>query len=737
MSVDLIRFEDFELDSRNYCLRRSGANLKLERIPLELLLLLAGRAGDLVTREEIIEELWGKDVYLDTENAINTAIRKIRLVLGDDPAQPRFVQTVTGRGYRFIAQVADQSKPATRQGQDTTQDVPVTTAPGVVTEMDVPSGIALKSPSRGAFSAPSNNRDVHLLPSTRRKKYWLIAILTVGLIGLVVLGFVFTRPSPMPHVSNYLQITSDGQAKQGPVVTDGVRLYFSEGSVNHRALAQVSASGGETSMLSNSLENTDLLDISPTRSELLVASYGGSTTLPSLWTLPLPTGAPRRVGDVVAEDAAWSPDGRDIAYVSGHELYRARNDGTGARTLVTLPGTVSWPRWSPDGTRLRLTHRDTTGFSSIWEVSAEGKLPHPILPDWNQPPAECCGNWTPDGKYFVFQATRTGKTEIWAIPEKRGLFARSSENPVQLTAGQMDSLSPIVSSDGKKLYLIGQQLRGELVRYDPKSSEFVPYLSGISAELLDVSRDGKWVTYVAFPEHTLWRSKVDGSERLQLTLPPVQAAVPRWSPDGKRIAFFDAAPGKPWRIYLVSADGGMPEPVLNEPYNEMDPNWSPDGNSLLFSYFPIFETQAAENLGVYILDLKTRKLTKLPGSKGFWAPRWSMDGRYIVARSLDSEVLMLFDFKTQRWTELARGVYFGFMNWSRDGKYVYYLRRGQEPAVLRVRIADRKVEEVASLKDVRQTGFRGGVWMGLAPDDSPLVLRDIGTQEVYALDFQP
>jgi hypothetical protein len=97
---------------------------------------------------------------------------------------------------------------------------------------------------------------------------------------------------------------------------------------------------------------------------------------------------------------------------------------------------------------------------------------------------------------------------------------------------------------------------------------------------------------------------------------------------------------------------------------------------------------------------------------------------------------MLFDFKTQTWTELVKGVYIGFINWSADGQSVYYLRRGDEPAVLRVQIADGKVEQIASLKDVRQTGFRGGIWMGLAPDDSPLVLRDIGTQEIYALDLQ-
>jgi len=105
--VDLVRFEDFELDLRAYQVRRSGRALKLERIPVEVLCLLVERRGQLVAREEIIEKLWGKEVFLDTDNAINTAIRKIRRVLKDDPEQPRFVQTVTGRGYRFIGHVSE------------------------------------------------------------------------------------------------------------------------------------------------------------------------------------------------------------------------------------------------------------------------------------------------------------------------------------------------------------------------------------------------------------------------------------------------------------------------------------------------------------------------------------------------------------------------------------------------------------------------------------------------------
>ena len=692
-SSKIYEFGDWRLDSTEHLLLHNGSPVSLSPKLFDTLLVLVENAGRLVTKEEFMKRVWPDSFVEDL--ALTQNISQLRKVLGS--AESSVIETVPKRGYRLLVPVRVQRIDSVHTGDQPAAQV---------------------RPSR-------------LVGRIFRRIMYVLA----AAIGVAVILTLTNHGNPGLSASNYVQMTNDGHAKQGPLVADGLRLYFSEGSPNHRVLAQVSESGGETSLLSSSLENPDLLDISPNGSELLVASSGG-TAVPSIWSLPLPTGAPHRIGNVLANDAAWSPDGRDMAYVSGHDLYRARTDGSGATRLVALPGTGSWPRWSPDGTRLRVTvTNETSGLSSIWEVSAEGNLPHPVLPRWNRLAGECCGNWTPDGRYFVFQSTGGGRTEIWGIPEGKGLLHVSSR-PVQLTTGQMNSLSPVVSSDGKKLYVIGQQLRGELVSYDPGSNQFVPYLSGISAEFIDFSRDGKWVAYVAFPEHTLWRSKVDGSERLQLTLPPMHSTVPRWSPDGKRIAFFDAAPGKPWRIYLVPSDGGTPQQVLDEQHNEMDPNWSPDGNSLLFSYFPIFETESPDSLGLYIVDLKTRTATRLPGSKGFWAPRWSKDGRYVVARSLDSETLMLFDFKTQSWSELAKGVYFGFTNWSGDGQDVYYLRRGPEPAVLRVRVADGKTKEVASLKGLRQTGFRGGIWMGLSPENLPLVLRDVGTQEIYSLDLE-
>ena len=578
----------------------------------------------------------------------------------------------------------------------------------------------------------------------RRTKSWRLVLAGVLFIGFAALAYVLTRPIPPPRVAGYVQITNDTLAKRGPVVTDGPRLYFTEGSVTASVLAQVSVVGGETAVLPAPFGLPYLLDISPSRSELLVATIplgqnpSTQRTGSPLWIFPVPAGTPRRLGEVLAYDATWSPDGREIAYVRGGDLSYVKSDGTDERKLVSLPGALWWPRWSPDGGRLRLSLTDNeTGLSSIWEVSAEGKTPHPLLPGWNRPPAECCGNWTPDGKYFVFQSTCNGKTEIWAIRERGNLLEKRPGQPVQLTTGQMKSLAPVVSPDGKTLYAIGEQLRGELVRYDSKSRQWVPYLSGISAEHVDFSRDGRWVAYVAFPEGTLWRSKIDGSERLQLTLPPIRAAMPRWPPDGRRIAFVDVAPGKPWRIHLVSAEGGRPEAPLADQHNQMDATWSPDGSSLVFSYYPglaVASNRPAAPpaspgvVGVYRLDLRTHKTVELPGTDGFWGARLSPNGRYIVARVLGPG-LVLFDFTTQTWVQLVKGAA-GFLNWSKDGQYVYYMLRGSEAAIWRVRVSDHGVEQVASLKDVRQTGWRPGVWTGLAPDDSPLVLRDIGTQEI-------
>ena len=193
-------------------------------------------------------------------------------------------------------------------------------------------------------------------------------------------------------------------------------------------------------------------------------------------------------------------------------------------------------------------------------------------------------------------------------------------------------------------------------------------------------------------------------------------------------------PGKSWQIYVVPAEGGVPRMLSRGDHNYSDPSWSPDGLSIAFSVLPPLEPDNSG--GIFILNLKTNQISEVAGSESTFSPHWSPDGRYIDAQTSDGLKQTLFDFKTERWQELTSGAVIGYPNWSRDGKYVYYdAGSGDQAGFYRVRISDRKVERIANLKDVRRTGTLGS-WGGLAPDDSPLLLRDTGTQEIYALDWE-
>jgi Tol biopolymer transport system component len=238
----------------------------------------------------------------------------------------------------------------------------------------------------------------------------------------------------------------------------------------------------------------------------------------------------------------------------------------------------------------------------------------------------------------------------------------------------------------------------------------------------------------------LWRSRSDGSDKLQLTSTPTVAALPRWSPDAKWIVYVCNLPGKTPSVCTVGRDGGAIEKI-SPPASSFpdDPQWSPDGKSLMMALYPAGILGKPEDFSVAQYDLQTRKFTTLPGTQGMLGPRWSPDGRYISLFSADTKREVLLEPGTGKKTELTTGNVLDYPNWSPDGKYAYFEDMGSDgPEIDRVSLATRKKERVVLLKGISRVNMpdSGNPWNGVAPDGSPLIMRDVGNRELYSLELQ-
>jgi len=704
----VIRFGIFEVDLRAGELRKSGVRIKLQEQPFQILAMLLERPGEVLSREEIQKKLWSEDTFVDFEHSLATAVKKLREALGDSADNPRFIETLPKRGYRFIATVAP---------------------------------IYDRRPEDAARRAALQ----------RRWRWAAVALASVVGVAVCVLTYWLSRPLPPPKVLRIVQLTNSARVVLGrgaqdgysSLLTDGPRLFFMQEREGALVLSHVSTSGGEVQTIPTPWpkEWVGPTDISPDGTRLLMREHWGLDVERPLWVLPTLGESGRRLGDILGHDGSWSPDEREIVYATGNELFRAKADGSESRRLATLPGRAYWIRWSPDGRRLRFTLLDVQpNTDSLWELNADGTNLRPLLPGWSDPPAECCGNWTPDGKYFVFTSEREGGVNIWMLRESGGLLHRSSHQPVRLTSGPMAFVGPVPSKDGRKLFVFGlQPLRLELLKFHPKSGQLVPYLGPLakaSPRLFCYSPGGEYVAYMRHQDWTLWRSKADGTERLQLTAAPLSVLWPCWSPDGRAIAFTGAMPGKPWKIYLVSVDGGKPQQLLPDERHETDADFSPDGNRIVFGRLPDYLAEPGLPKAIHILDLRTKQVSKLPGSDGLFSPHWTPDGRYIVAMGLDHGKQMRFDFKTQKWTELVK-LRLGDGILSRDGKYLYLhlFTRGSLP-IYRLRISDGKLEQVVSLADIPRAGFTALGVAGMDLDDSPIFSLWDTPGDIYALEWE-
>jgi hypothetical protein len=387
-------------------------------------------------------------------------------------------------------------------------------------------GFALEALSdAGSTAMPA----VH--PEVASKRWAWVAAAAVALAIGAALIVWWRQPPAVPVVEAVTRLTNDGKVKGagGRLVTDGSRIYFLEGSVGSYQTAQVATAGGATAIIPIRFANFQFTALSQDGSYLLGA-WGDKYVLP-FWAVPLPTGEPRQLGSIEAQDADLLPDGR-ILFALGNDLYIADKDGSNPRRTLRASDAIDWPSVSPDGKRVVFTlHKfrvrtineagvDGSGLRTLVNSTDTGRV--------------CCPAWTPDGRYIVYVSRYENRRDLWALPMKTGLLS-PRQQPIQLTNGPLSYTIPIVARDGRHILAVGTEQRGELVRYDAKSKQFLPLLPGVAAFNPTFSRDGQWVAYTVFPDHALWRSRTDGTDPLQLTFPPAQVFYPSISPDGTHV----------------------------------------------------------------------------------------------------------------------------------------------------------------------------------------------------------
>jgi len=704
IGLSRVQFGVFEADFTTGELRRSGVRVRLQSQPFKLLAVLVEHAGEVVSRETLQKELWGAETTVDFDHSLGIAVNKLRDALGDSADNPRFVETLAKRGYRFIAPIKTIDPPP------------------------APEAVAAEAPAM----SPKQ-------PGT----FWPWVAAGLGVICLILVAVLVLR-SPIRTPYRVAQVTFSGRVLANDLdvesfsssASDGTRVYFSYLENGTPALAVALAANGEISrfQLPSEIGGPLIGSISPDGSKLVVRSHLQAEPEQPVWVVPTLGGDAWRVPNVLAHDATWMPDGQHLLVASGSDLVVVGADGSDPRKLSTVAGLAFWLRWSPDGKRLRFTLRDPKRQTSeLWEVNADGSRAHPLFPGWTLPASECCGSWTPDGRDFVFQLNHGGHSEIWVRRERPWYLA--DRQPHQLTNGPLDYEAPSTTPSGDRVYFIGASAQYELLRAIPHSTAFTALDQNLSsAALAHYSQDGKWIAWLNASDNSLWRSRSDGTERLELSTPPMRIFSMKWSPDDRQLAVMGAEPGKPWKIYLVDAEGGRLTPALNEERNEADPAWSPDGESIVFGR-PPDRMDNGKDKAIYSLDLNTHKMVKIPGSDGLFSPRLSPDGRYLVAMPLDQRALRLLDRTTQRWTTLTvHGV--GDPTWSHDGHSVYFqdfLEPGKP--IYRVAVPAGKPEQVATMENLRPIAATDYRLIGLAPGDLPIVTARTPAVNLYQIDL--
>jgi Tol biopolymer transport system component len=664
----------------------------------------------------------------DFDARLNFCIRRIREALNDDPDHPRYIKTIRKDGYLFIAAVELPNGHNPFLPQSTPNGEPASSIYGANGVREIPAADELNGAPGVKGEAPA----ITASHQVNYRKSWLASPVAAAVLAAIF----FWTPAPRPYLSNPVQLTHDGREKRG-VVTDGERVYTTELVGGQWELVQIPISGGDPTVIPTPFPACVVEDISPDGARLLVGGYRGHVSNHELWIVPVAGGPSERVGNLLTYGAAWSPDGAKIAYGTREGLWISDPDGSKRRKVAGFPGCMPLScLWSADGKRLRvILYYPDSNRTQLWEVTAHGQQARQLLPglqpDWGDGGLK----WAPDDTGFLF----CSRNKLYFDDETPGVIGKwivrlRSGTAAPIAVADSPSLPSglcFVPKSNRLLVMKSRARYDHLVKFHASRGTLEPFPAGRSVDYPDFSHDGGWMAWVDSDDGSLWKSRINGTDRVQLTAGPLYAQLPRWSPHDERIAFTGRIPGQPWMVYVIPATGGTPRALTSKTINQGAPTWSPDGQSIMFGHV---ECEITNDCPVEVFNLKTQTLSELPASNGLRTARWSPDGRYAATMNLTRREVWIFDFHTRRWSIAAKNMAGDEIEWSRDSRYLYGFDADEEdPYVYRVRIKDLAYERVAGLKGLVMMGDLQ--WLGFAADNSLIISLSESAAEIYAYDW--
>jgi len=691
----ILHFGEYTFETTQMVVMRGIEIIDMPQRQREALALLLRAEGRTVSREEFLDTVWN-GVVVEEHNLTQT-IFMLRKALGKLPNGREYIETVPKKGYRISLGALNQGNLLSSTNSD----------------FDILD--KLREDLAISRSNPSSHQVVTV------KSSLLIGLIAVFVFAVVpILGNVYNQREDLRAVT---KLTRDGFDKVGraPLILHDGMLVFTEFRGKIPYLASVSVDGGAIAATPLNASNEYISGIRPGGDEALISKddRDGPITAVTLKGRPI-----QSMAELFGRSASWSPDGTQIAYVSQQQVMVANSDGQNASVLATTSGTPFWPSWSPDGKSVRFSVREADDQKSLYEVTLSDRNVTSVLKGDAHEHQACCGSWSADGKYFVYVVDGASSSSIWARREK--LFRwKSSGDPWEIAAGPVDFWqSPMLSPDLRHLYAMGVQSRLYLTMLNRNCE---PLLRDLSVSSLSVSHDGEWIAYTLHPEGSLWKSRLDGSQRLQLSAPGEFAKFPQWSADDRTLIYVRERNGEN-TIGRVNASGKGTRTTVAAIRDVRHIAYAPTGETVAF------ESRSGSNRlenSIFVLTLGDQKVESLPGGSGLSSPKWSADGHYLSAVTNDQSKLKLFDVSSRSWHDVSSSTAIGAQAWDKKKNILYFVEARDGSYVLMKYLVDgASLTEVRKLPERYDEDYSSSV-LEVTPSGDLLFGYSVGENEIY------